>query len=100
MCNAGFNVMIGRWNLVGQTTVILIEVQSAYYILNHCKGLLQNDGGLNIQDGNFLAKYGLVFGFLVGHFIAMIGNITDRLVTAPSVKKDPVLVHFHEWSSA
>lgn len=97
MCNADFNVMIGRWNLVGQPTAIFFEVQSAYHIF-HCKELLQKDGGLKIQESDFLAKYGLVFGFLVGHFIAMVRDIANRQAAPVFVNKDPVLVQFYEWS--
>ncbi|XP_069544295.1 glycogen [starch] synthase, liver [Brachyistius frenatus] len=87
----GCQVHFGRWLIEGNPYVILFDISSAAWNLDHWKGDLWQTCKIGLPYNDREANDSLILGSLIAWFFK---ELTDHLGDKPNV-----IAHFHEWQA-
>ena len=88
----GLRVRIGRWNVPGKPTAILVDYKQYLPKQDHVLGELWKNFGVDSITGNWDYKESALFGFAAGKAIESFYNFHLDA-------SDKVVAQFHEWQT-
>ena len=88
----GMRVRVGRWNVPGRPTAILIDYKSFIDQTDHILGQLWESFGVDSITGNWDYKESALFGYAAGRAI-------ESFYKYNLYASDKVVAQFHEWQT-
>ncbi len=89
MREMGFEVLYGRWLVVGSPKVVLLNPRSVFNRLDEIKNHLRDNHQIPTDNTDDLIDQVIAFGHLVKIFFSI---LSDR-----KISKHKIIAHFHEW---
>lgn len=88
----GIKVRIGRWNIPGKPTAILVDFKQYLMLQNDILAQYWKDFGVDSLTGNWDYKESALFGYAAGRVIESFYNYN-------MASSDRVVAQFHEWQT-